>query len=590
METLIFDQLPPVGEQNVSNLRSLPKTPTGIRGFDDITGGGLPRGRPTLVCGGAGSGKTLFGLEFLVQGAVQFDEPGVYIAFEETAEELTANVRSLGFDLDELVAQKRLALDYVQIDRGDVAESGSYSLYGLFLRAAHAISSVGAKRIFIDTIENLLGGLLDQDVVRSELRLLFRWLKDQGITAVITAERGEGSLTRRGLEEYVSDCVVLLDHRVIDEVATRRIRVVKYRGTTHGTNEYPFLISPRGIDVLPVSAMSLEHAAPIDRIPSGVDRLDTMLGGGGYYRGSSVMVSGTAGTGKSSLAAAFVDSVCRRGQRALYFAFEESPRQIIRNMRSIGIDLAPWVDQGLLRLHATRPTLFGLENHLAYIHEQVRDFEPQAMVVDPITNLNAVGGHADVKRMLMRLVDTLKDREITGLFTSLSNGGDTMELRDAGMASLIDTWMLIRAIELNGERNRALNILKSRGMAHSNQVRELVLSSEGLKLTDVYLGADGVLTGSARLSQEAKDLAAERSTAEDVEQKQRDVGMKCRAIDARIEALKAEHEAEEADLKRFLLGVQKREVKRVEVTEAMAKNRKADAQGEGTALVEGHYE
>ncbi len=558
---------------------ALPKTLTGISGLDEITSGGLPAGRPTLVCGGAGSGKTLFGLEFLVQGGVLFNEPGVFMAFEENAEELTANVRSLGFDLKELIEQKALLLDHVHIERSEFEESGAYDLEGLFIRLGHAIASIGAKRVVLDTIENLFGNLNNQDVLRAELRRLFRWLKDQGVTAVITAERGAGTLTRNGLEEYVSDCVILLDHRVVDEVATRRIRIVKYRGARHGTNEYPFLIDDGGIDVLPISSATLNYAASNEHISTGVERLDTMLGGKGYYRGSTVLISGTAGTGKSSLAAAFVNGVSRSGERAIYFAFEESQNQVVRNMRSIGIDLAPWIESGNLQFHAIRPTLFGLENHLASIHKRIRDFEPSAVVLDPISNLSTVGSVGDVKRMLTRLVDYLKSNQITTLFTCLSHGGELLEQTDIGISSAVDSWLMLKSIELNGERNRGLSILKSRGMAHSNQIRELVLGCDGLKLTDVYLGPEGVLTGSARLVQEEREAIANRLLEEEVVRRRREVELKRLAMEARIQAIRAEYEAVEKELEQFIASDQELGIRKSNYREVMARSRRADSDG-----------
>ena len=365
----------------------MPKAPTGIQGLDEITGGGFPRGRPTLVCGSAGAGKTLLSAEFLVRGAMEYDEPGVFMAFEETAAELAQNVRSLGFDLEELEKRKKLAVDFVRIERSEIDETGDYDLEGLFIRLGAAIDSIGAKRVVLDTIENLFAGLQNQGILRAELRRLFRWLKDRGLSAVITAERGEGALTRHGLEEYVSDCVILLDHRVTDQISTRRLRIVKYRGTSHGTNEYPFLIDEDGFSVLPVTSLGLEHQVSEERISSGVPRLDTMLGGQGFYRGTTILASGTAGTGKTSLAAHFVDAACERGERCLYFSFEESPAQLIRNMRSIGLNLEKWSKKGLVQFHSSRATFYGLEMHLAIIHKIVQEFEPKAVVFDPIGSL-----------------------------------------------------------------------------------------------------------------------------------------------------------------------------------------------------------
>lgn len=525
----------------------LPKAPTGIQGLDEITGGGLPQGRPTLVCGGAGCGKTLLAMEFLVRGATQFNEPGVFLAFEETAKDLTQNVASLGFDLKDLIARKKMVLDFVYIERSEIEETGEYDLEGLFIRLGEAIDSIGARRVVLDTIESLFAGLPNPLILRAELRRLFRWLKDKGVTAVITGERGDETLTRQGLEEYVSDCVIVLDHRVSDQVSSRRLRVVKYRGSTHGTNEYPFLIDENGFSVLPVTSLGLQQAVSTDRIPTGVARLDTMLGGEGYYRGSSVLISGTAGTGKSSLAAHFADAACGRGERALYFAFEESPNQIMRNMRSIGIDLLPWVQKGLLRFEANRPTFAGLEMHLATMHKAANAFKPQVVIVDPLNSFIIGGNNTEIKMMLMRLVDFLKMNQITGVFTSLTSGGGALEQTDVAISSLIDTWLLLRDIEIGGERNRGLYVLKSRGMAHSNQIREFLLTGHGVELRDVYVGPGGVLTGSARLAQEAHEQAGKLIRQQEIERRRLELDRKRKALEAQIDAMRAEFEAQESE-------------------------------------------
>jgi circadian clock protein KaiC len=460
----------------------LAKTATGIRGLDEITRGGLPRGRPTLICGGPGSGKTLLALTFLANGALLFDEPGVLMTFEENADEIASDVASLGFDTQELIKANKLAIDYVRVERSEIEETGEYDLEGLFVRLDYAIRSVGAKRVVLDTIESLFSGLSNTAILRSELRRLFRWLKDQGVTAVITGERGEGMLTRQGLEEYVSDAVILLDHRVHDQVSTRRLRVVKYRGTYHGTNEYPFLINQTGISVLPVSSMALQHQAPLDRVPSGIALLDQMLSGKGYYRGSTVLVSGTAGTGKTSLAAHFIDAACRRGERCLCFLFEESPAQLLRNMRSIGIDLEVWVNAGLLQFHADRPSRYGLETHLVTMHQAVADFKPDVTVIDPVTNLMTVGTYADVQAMLTRMIDHLKTENITAMLTSLMPGHTTIERTETTISSLMDTWLVLRNEDISGRHRRGLYVLKSRGMAHSNELREFAITNQGLDM------------------------------------------------------------------------------------------------------------
>jgi circadian clock protein KaiC len=462
--------------------RTLPKARTGIDGLDEITGGGLPQGRPTLVCGGPGCGKTLLATEFLVRGATQFGEAGAFISFEETSEELAQNVRSLGFDLDALVEQKKLSIDYVRVERSEIEETGEYDLEGLFVRLGFAIDSVGAKRVVLDTVESLFAGLSNEALLRSELRRLFRWLKDRGVTAIITGERGERTYTRQGLEEYVSDCVILLDHRVNEQVSTRRLRIVKYRGTHHGTNEYPFLIDEAGFSVLPLSGLQLDHAVSNERVSSGVPGLDAMLDGKGYFHGSSVLVSGTAGTGKTSIAAHFAHESARRGERCLYLAFEESPQQLIRNMQSIGVELEPFVKKGLLKIHSSRPTLHGLEMHLVRIHKMVAQFGPAAVVLDPISNFIDNSTAIETQSMLLRLIDFLKDKGVTALFTHLTSGKSPTEATDVGVSSLIDTWLLLRNVETGLERTRVLYVLKSRGMPHSTQVREFQLTSRGIEL------------------------------------------------------------------------------------------------------------
>jgi circadian clock protein KaiC len=557
--------------------RSLPKAPTGIQGLDEITEGGLPQGRPTLVCGSAGCGKTLLAMEFLVRGATLYDEPGVFMAFEESAEELTQNVRSLGFDLDELAAQNKLSIDFVRVERSEIEETGDYDLEGLFVRLGHAIDTIGAKRVVLDTIETLFGGLSNASILRAELRRLFRWLKNKGVTAIITGERGDKQLTRQGLEEYVSDCVILLDHRVIDQVSTRRLRVVKYRGTAHGTNEYPFLIDEDGITVLPITSLRLEHQASSERISSGVERLDEMLGGQGFYRGTTVLVSGTAGAGKSSLAAHFANAACARGERCLYFAFEESPSQIIRNMRSIGLDLARWVDRGLLQFHAIRSSIHGLEMHLSSFHKLIRQFEPNVIVVDPIGSLTQAGNSRDATAMLTRLIDFLKVQNVTAFLTSLTRGDEYLEGTDTEISSIVDTWLLLRDIELGGERNRAMYVLKSRGMAHSNQIREFLLTDRGIELVDAYLGPEGVLTGSARQAQEARERAAAVARRQDTEARQRERKRKQEALEARIAIMRKEFEAEEREAEQ--LAVEERTKERVLADDrgAMATSRRANA-------------
>lgn len=527
--------------------RELPKAPTGITGLDEIMRGGLPQGRPTLVCGGPGCGKTLLGIEFLVRGARQFGEPGVCISFEETARDLAMNVASLGFDLEGLQRAHKLVIDHVYIDKSEIAETGEYDLEGLFIRLNSAIESVGAKRVLLDTPEVLFASLSDEGLLRSELRRLFGWLKEKGVTAVITGERGENTLTRHGLEEYVSDCVILLDHRVQNDAVTRRLRVLKYRGSTHGTNEYPFLIDERGLSVLPVSSLALTHEAPSERISTGIPELDAMFGGQGYFRGTSVLTTGMAGCGKTSMAAHFVDAACRRGEKALFFAFEESPLQIIRNMRSIGLDLGQWVKKGLLHIDAARTSTFGLEMHLVRMHHLLARHRPRVVVIDPISSLLPGGSEHDVHSLVLRIVDFLKQGSTTGFFTALDPDGDSQSTT-VSISSLVDTWVQLRNIEANGERNRLLYVLKSRGMAHSNQIREFLLTRHGVRLVEAYLGPGGVLTGSARLTQEEADRRADLRTQQENRHRELAVKVNLRSLEAKLAALQAEKEASEREL------------------------------------------
>ncbi|MDB5235381.1 MAG: KaiC 1 [Hymenobacter sp.] len=531
-------------------LPRLPKAPTGIEGLDEITEGGLPLGRPTLICGSAGCGKTLMGIEFLVRGIQEYQEPGVLMSFEETALELAANVASLGFDLDELQASKMLRVDHVHVDRSEIEETGEYDLEGLFIRLGYAIDSIGAKRVVLDTIEALFSGFPNQAVLRSEIRRLFRWLKDKGVTTVITAERGEGTLTRQGLEEYVSDCVILLDNRVIDQITTRRLRVVKYRGSTHGTNEYPYLITENGISVLPVTSLRLDHQVSDNIVSSGISALDDMFGLRGFYQGSSVLITGTAGTAKTTLASAFAEKICIDGGRCLFFAFEESPQQLMRNMSSVGVDLRKHVDAGTLRIEASRPTLNGLEQHLVTLHRLVKEFKPTAVVIDPITNLITVGNVNEVRSMLTRLIDFLKVSGVTALFTALVNGrGFQQEMTDEGVSSLVDSWISVRDLEGVGERNRGLSILKSRGMSHSNQVREFIVTKQGIELLDVVLGPLGIVTGASRLTQQMQEQALVLAAQQEAERRDRELERRRRMLEANIANLRTEFESVEEELR-----------------------------------------
>ena len=530
----------------------LKKSPTGISGFDEITGGGLPQGRTTLVCGSAGCGKTLFGMEFLVRGISLYDEPGVFMAFEETEKDLKDNFFSMGFDLQELIDRQRMVIDYVRIERSEIEETGEYDLDGLFIRLAAAVDRVGAKRVVLDTIEALFSGFSHEGILRSELRRLFRWLKDRGLTAIVTAERGKETISRHGLEEYVADCVIIMDHRVAGQVSTRRLRVVKYRGSAHNADECPFLIISGGLWLLPITSFGLNHLVSEERFSTGIIALDNMLGGQGYYRGNSILISGTAGTGKTSIASHFANAACSNGERTLFVAFEESPRQIVRNMQSISIDLDQWLENGLLRFHAIRPSQYGLEAHLSTILKVIDEFNPSAVVIDPISSFHPVGDSFEVKEMLLRLVDYLKNKGVTTLCTDLIHGGVMLEKTDVGMSSLMDTWILLRSLECNGERNRTIYIAKSRGMGHSHQIREFLLTDDGVELVDVYVGTNEVLTGSARFAREAQEKAEALERMQELERKKHELERRRQLMNAQIVALQSEFEAEEREVKRFI--------------------------------------
>jgi circadian clock protein KaiC len=549
------------------------KAPTGIAGLDTVTLGGLPAGRPTLLCGAAGCGKTLFAMTFLVNGALQYGEPAVFMSFEERAEDLAANVASLGYDINKLIADGKLVIDHVRIEAAEIEESGDWDLEALFVRLDYAIKKVGAKRVVLDTIEALFSGLTNQAVLRAEIRRLFGWLKNKGLTAVITGERGEGQLTRYGIEEYVSDCVILLDNRVLDQVTTRRLRVVKYRGSSHGTDEYPFLIDESGISVLPITSAGLQHEVSSEIVPTGVYGLDQMFGLGGFYRGSSILVSGLAGTGKSTFGALFADAMCERNERCLYFAFEESSDQIVRNMKSAGLNLQKHIDGKLLRFESARPSLYGLEMHLARMNRDIEEFRPSAVVVDPISAFRGV--QSEIHATLLRLADMCKSRGITAIFTSLSLAEDHTTEADRGVSSLMDTWISLTDVEASGERNRILYVLKSRGMSHSNQMREYLLTDSGIKLIDPYVGPRGVLTGAARLAQEAQERDEHSLRMQATERRRRELDRRRAGVERQIAEMRAALDAEESEVAMLLRQEDARESAFTSDRAAMASKRGA---------------
>jgi len=530
----------------------LKKSPSGIPGFDEITGGGLPQGRSTLVCGDAGAGKTMLGMQFLVRGATEGQEPGVFVAFEETESDLKRNVASLGWDLETLCGERRLAVESVSVSSEEMAEAGQYDLEGLFVRLDAAIRDVGASRIVLDTVETLFGVFTDAHVVRAEFRRLLRWLKDRGITAVVTAERGEEGLTRFGIEEYVSDCVIDLSQGMRGQTTRRHLRVLKYRGSGHGTNAYPFLIGQNGIHLFAVTELGLDFPVFEERISSGIDRLDEMLGGRGFYRGSSILLSGTAGTGKSSISASFADAACARGEQALYISYEEPRLQIVRNMQSIGIDLQKWHESGNLRFHTTRVTTHGLEEHFFLVKGLIEESPPNVVVIDPVSNLLQLGSPEEVKNLLTRLIDFLKSRGITTLVTELITGGHSIEATNTDISSLMDAWLLLRDMESGGERSRVLYVLKARGMSHSHQVREFLLTDQGVSLLDVYAGPEGLITGTARYTQEAQEEAEHKRRLEEIQRKKNELERKRKLKEARLKEIEAELQDEEEKLEQAI--------------------------------------
>jgi circadian clock protein KaiC len=528
-------------------LRPLQKVPSGVSGLDDVLDGGLPKGRPTLLCGSAGCGKTLLAMQFLCRGAVDSSEPGVFVAFEESVADLTTNMASIGYDLDQMQRDDLLRIESIHLDAAELVEAGEYDLEGLFLRIGAAVSEIGAKRIVIDTIEVLFGALSDPLLVRTELQRLFQWLKDAGLTAIVTAERGEGTgMSRHGIEEYVSDCVILLDQRIKDNVSTRILRVVKYRGSVHGTNEFPFLISRDGVTVVPITSLGLTSAAPTERISTGIDRLDAMLSGG-FYRGSSVLLTGSSGTGKTTFAASLADAACRRGERVLFVSREESPAEIERNMRTVGLNLRAWTKAGLLRIESIRPTHFGLETHLAWLYDIVTNFEPAVVIIDPISSMMKAGSRGQVTSMIAREIDLLKSRGVTAFFTALVGTG-VIDEEQLEISSLIDAWLLAETTESNGERDRVMCVMKSRGMPHSNQHCEFTISAQGIDLLEPYVGPAGVLTGSARMIQQMSDATAGEHRVEDVKRAERALTHRRAALDAEVAVLHAQFATELEDM------------------------------------------
>lgn len=554
--------------------RAIAKCPTGIPGLDEITRGGLPRGRPTLVAGGPGSGKSVLAMDFIMRGILEHREPGVFVSFDERPLDVARNAASLGFDLKQLEGRKKLVVDHISMNKPEL-KTGDYDLEGLFIRLERSIRAVNAKRVSLDSLDALFSGPFDDSVLRPELRRLFDWLKAKGVTALITSERGKGELTRHGLEEYLSDCVILLDQRVEQDISTRRLRIVKYRGAGFGTNEYPFLIDEQGVTVMPITSRALRHGVSKERVSTGIARMDAMLGGG-YWRASAILMSGTAGTGKTTLASHFADAMCNRGERCLYFSFDEAPDQIRRDLLSVGINFEKWEKRGLLRIESLRATTQGLEEHLHLITQKVRSFKPAAVIVDPITGLLPLAPMYASHSMLTRLIDFLKGEMITTFFTSLTEGQGAPERSGLGVSTLIDTWLVVRDIESNGEKNRGMFIVKSRGTNHSHQVREFLLTDRGVQLVDVYVGPAGLLVGAAGMSQLAQEKAENMEKHQDIVRKRHALEAKRKAFEKQMDATRASYDAEENEALRSFSEMEKRRKTLISDRTSVAAYRKAD--------------
>lgn len=554
-------------------IKRLAKCPTGIEGLDTLTNGGLPRNRLTLICGSAGSGKTSLGIEFLVQGIIKYDEPGLFITFEEKPQEIIENAASIGFDLEDLINKKKLFIEYIPVQEEEVMQSGDYTLEALFIRFEQVITSIAVKRVTLDTLDSIFASLGNTPVLRAEIYRLFNWLKQKNITSLVTSEAGITTLSRNGLEEYISDCVISLRTNIVSEVLTRFLRVVKYRGSKHGTNEYPFLITDIGINLFPITSNYLNNIVSTEFVSTGVKELDEMMDNKGYYRGSTVLVTGTAGTGKSSLAAVFSNSICQTGERCIYFTFEEMINQILRNMSSVNLNLQQWIDKDLLKFYAYRSPTYGLETHLLTIQNVIKEFKPHAVIIDPITNFDLIGTELEIKSMMTRLIDFLKAQQITALFTSLATTIDPREQTEIGISSLIDSWLVLQNLEQAGERTRGITILKSRGIAHSNQIREFIITSNGIKLEKIYVGPNGILTGSARLDQEEQEklhlLLQEKETL----RRKKLLEHKKALLEAKIMALKSEFDADVEEIESLIMKEEIQNKRILETRSAMAKRR-----------------
>ena len=464
------------------SITKLPKSLTGIQGLDDITYGGIPQNRPTLLVGSIGTGKTIFAMEYIINGITMFNEPGVFMTFEEQTDELQINVTSMGYNLSKLIADNKIYLEHLHIDHREIQATGKYDIEGLFIRIEMAIEKVKAKRIVLDALDTLFIGL-DSQILRSEIKRLFFWLKEKKVTAIITSEVGDIFLTRLGFEEVVADCVIELNNRLNNQISTRRLRIVKYRGSYHSTNEYPFMIDHKGITIFPIISEAPQIIVSNERISSGIKQIDEMLDGRGFYVGSSILVSGSAGTGKSSIAASFIKDVCEKKGTALYCAFEEAPNQIKRNMASIGIFLEPYEKSGNLHFYYSRPTLQTLELHFIAIKKLIKQINPSVVILDPITNLMIENINSDIRTMLTRFVDYLKMEQITVLLTAtLTVSSLELIQSNEGISSMVDTCIMIQEKNIIDSRRRTLYIMKSRGICNSKKEVEFIITSEGISI------------------------------------------------------------------------------------------------------------
>ena len=517
---------------------------TGVKGLDDVLGGGIPQGHAMLLVGKPGTGKSILSMEYLLHGIELHKENGVYISFEESEKQIISNAASFGWKFEEMVKKNKLAISYIDMQPEQMRTVGDYDLSALILRVKGAIKKVNARRVVIDGINNLLSTFDDERIIRSDLLRLIREIKEVNATIFITGERGHDSWSKMGFEEYLADGLMHLDNRTDGNYQTREIQVVKCRGINHYTGKSPFIINSEGMSIRPLITADFDYKVLKSRVSTGIADIDNMLGGKGLYRGSTVYITGPSGAGKTSISSSFANGACSRGERALFLAFEESSDQIIRNMKSIGLSLDKWVNEKLLYFYTARATTNSLEGHLDNIMTMVREVEPTCVVLDPISAFRPIANENETKLMLIRLNDYLRARKITTVFTALSSDGEYSEHADVQLSSIADTWIVVRIMDYKGERNNVMQLMKSRGMSHSRQMKEMYFTGNGLKLQNVYQGPEGVLTGAARIGQEKYEKLKEARNVIEIDKNRKKIERKKSLLEASIEALKHEYEEE----------------------------------------------